>query len=340
MSASAPDVPPSVIVGYGRAGRDLHHTALRTLFGPAHRVLAVDPRPVADPGPGGRWMPSLEDAMTHLDTLGTSPADAIFHVATSPSRHLECVEELVLRGARRIIVEKPVACTLADARRVAELGSVATILPVSVWLSSSVTRLAEEAVASGAIGTLRSLHMEQSKPRFRRTIESPVHNSAFEVELPHQLLLALTLGGPFERFLSVLSWPMTLPGRSVPAMGGAVIKLRHESGVTSTLVTDLTAPVRLRRLRLTGSDGEIVADYPLSSDDHHGQLRVSGRTRRTIVPDAPLTNFLESAYAYLSGVSTIAPRGELPLHVRSAELLERASETASDVPALDMELAW
>jgi len=303
-------------------------------------VLAVDPRPVGDPLPGGAWMPSLADATAHLAALGTSPGDAVFHVATSPSRHLECVEELVRRGARRIIVEKPVASTLADARRIAELGRVATILPVSVWLSSSVTQLAEQTVASGAIGTLRSLHMEQSKPRFRRTIESGVHRSAFEVELPHQLLLALTLGGPFERFLSVVSWPMTLPERSVPAMGGAVIKMRHESGVTSTLVTDLTAPVRLRRLRLTGSHGEIVADYPLSCDDHHGQLRVSGRTRRTIVADEPLTNFLQSAYAYLSGAATVPPRGELALHVRSAELLELASDSATHVPALDMALAW
>jgi predicted dehydrogenase len=332
--------PPSVIVGYGRAGRGLHHTALQSLFGPSHPVLAVDPRPPAGPPEDAHWLPSLDDAIAHLESSGTGVAEAVFHIATCPTLRRGYVEHLVQRGARRIIAEKPIAGTTDDARRIAELAGAATILPVSLWLSSRVTRLAEEIVNTGAIGDVRSLHIEQCKPRFRRTIESAVHGSAFEVELPHQLLLALELGGPFEELLSAVAWPMRLPSRSLHAMGGAVIKLRHGTGVTSTLVSDLTAPYRLRRLRVIGSKGEIVADYPVSSDDHHGQVRVSGRSHRTIVNDDPLCSFLGLAYAYFAGVIPTPPRGDLALHVKSAELLQRASASATHLPALDMELAW
>ena len=148
----------SVIVGYGRAGSGLHHRSLRTLFGHEHPVLAVDPLPVTEPVPGGHWMPSLADAIAHLEASGTSAAEAVFHVATCPSLRPDYVEELVERGARRIILEKPIATTTVDARRIARFADVVTLLPVSVWLASRVTRLTEEIILSGEIGEVRGLH--------------------------------------------------------------------------------------------------------------------------------------------------------------------------------------
>lgn len=329
----------SVIVGYGRAGRGLHHRALSALFGQDHPVLIVDPRPVLDPLPGGHWVGSLADGMSYIQSSGVELAKVVFHVTTSPMMHLSCVEELVDRGARFIILEKPVASTLDEAYRIVELGRRATILPVSVWLSSRVTHFVEEILRSGQIGELCSLYMEQSKPRFRRTMEADSHRSAFEVELPHQMLLALWLAGASEEVLSVHSWPMEMLGRTLPSMGGAAVEMLHESGVKSTLITDLTAPLRLRRLRAVGSLGEIVADYPVSQDDDFGQVRVSGSTQRVVIPDAPLSRFVEEAYQHFSE-QTPPPRGGLDLHLQSAELLERISGCANPVPTRRLELAW
>ncbi len=180
-----------------------------------------------------------------------------------------------------------------------------------------------ELLAAGRIGELTELHFEQSKPRFRRSMRHCGHRSAFEVELPHQVLLALHLAGAVEELVEARAWdsPLCSP------LGGAVMVLRHASGATSTLVSDLTSPVRIRRLRLTGTAGEIVADYPVGSEDDFGQVRVVGEDREVLV-DAPLTQFIERVYAHAAGVGP-PPLAPLSDHVSVIALLERAAAMSS-----------
>ncbi|MFD9125806.1 Gfo/Idh/MocA family protein [Kitasatospora sp. NPDC059571] len=322
--------PPSVIVGYGHAGRDLHHQALRSLYGADFQVLAVDPG-LAEAPPGTRLLPSLRAAAE-----AGPVAETVFHVATPPGEHLGCVEELVALGARRIILEKPIAPTSAESRKLCELAGQATILPVSVWPNSKVTERVREIVASGEIGEPVALYMEQSKPRFGRTGSSDSHRTAFQVELPHQVLLALHLAGEDARILSSPSWPMPLPDRSVPAMGGALLRLEHAGGIVSTLLSDLTSPSRRRHLRVTGTRGEVLADFPVSTDDAFGQVRVSGRPGRAVIEDAPLTAFVAGAYQHFTAGGPLPP-ADLRLHHRSIELLEEAH--ARSVPTELEELA-
>lgn len=322
--------PPSVIVGYGHAGRDLHHQALRSLHGADFEVLVVDPALTEAP-PGTRLLPSLRAAAE------AGPVEeSIFHVATPPRDHLGCVEELVALGARRIILEKPIAPTSAESRKLCELAGEATILPVSVWPNSKVTERLRQIVADGEVGEPVALYMEQSKPRFGRTGASDSHRTAFQVELPHQVLLALHLAGDATRILSSPTWSMPLPDRSVPAMGGALLRLEHVGGMVSTLLSDLTSPSRRRHLRLTGTRGEILADFPVSTDDAFGQIRIAGRPGRAVIEDAPLTAFIESAYAHLTGEGPLPP-ADLLLHHRTIELLEEAQARA--VPTELEELA-
>jgi len=117
---------------------------------------------------------------------------------------------------------------------------------------------------------------------------------------------------------------MRLPTGELPTMGGAKVRLRHASGVLSTLVTDLTSPIRLRRLRITGTEGAIVADYPISADDDFGQVWVSGERDREVMADAPLSTFLARAYEYLAGNGP-APACALDHHVAAIELIESAA---------------
>lgn len=313
-----------MIVGYGHAGRDLHHAALRTLHGADTTVFVVDPA-LREAPPGVRLLPSLRAA------ADCGPmADTVFHVTTPPGAHVDCAERLVGLGARRIILEKPIAPTSAQSGRLCELAEDATILPVSVWPNSRVTGEVESVIASGEIGEPVALFMEQSKPRFGRTSSSDAHRTAFEVELPHQVLLALHLAGARATMLSSASWAMPLPDRVIPAMGGAVLRLEHENGTVSTLLSDLTSPARRRHLRVTGTKGEVLADFPVGADDPFGQIRISGRPGRTVVEDAPLTRFVEAAYACFSGTGPPPPAG-LALHHRSIGLLEQARDRA--VPA-------
>ncbi|MFG2263764.1 hypothetical protein [Streptomyces sp. NPDC048720] len=327
----APERPAAVpvILGYGRAGRDLHHRSLRVLAErgcrPASDVVVVDRVRPVDPPPGIRWRRSLAEA---LATLG-SPASAVVHIATPVGGRVQAVRALAAAGVRRAIMEKPYAETPAAARELtaAVRDSGIELLPVAVWPSSTVTRHVGALVAAGRIGRLVSLHFEQSKPRFRRSLDNTAHSSAFEVELPHQVLLALHLGGDAE-VAEAGAWPLSTSAGTAPALGGAMLRLRHRGGLVSTLVSDLTSPVRVRRLRLRGTEGEIVAHYPISGDDPFGQVQVTGQRDRTVCPDAPLTAFIENCYRFFDGTGERPDGTDPQLHLRVTELLAAASAAA------------
>lgn len=310
-----------VIVGYGRAGRDLHHASLRHLGRP--EIVAVDPRPVA--APGVMWLPTLAAALERVDL-----ERAVFHVTTPVADHHAVVGWLAAAGARNVVLEKPIAATSGEARAIAALGGHTRILPVGVWLSSAVTRRIEEAIADGVIGEVRSIRMEQMKPRFTRSAGAVGAAQATEVELPHQLLLALHLGGGPGELADTITWGMQLPdGTELPGAGGVDVTLRQPNRVTTRLMSDLTCPVRLRRLRVTGTEGTLVAHFPISSDDHTGQIILPGQERE-LVRDLPLTQFLDNAYRYFAGESE-PPPGDLALHVRVAELVEEATQHARTI---------
>ncbi|GAB3862815.1 Gfo/Idh/MocA family oxidoreductase [Micromonospora andamanensis] len=324
------DLQP-VIVGYGRAGRDLHHRALRPFLDPHDTVIVVDPRPVPAQ-PGIRWVATLAEAARALHAMSVPMRRAVFHLTTPPAAHLAGVEHLVALGARQVILEKPIATSVAEARRIADLSSDIAIMPVSVWLESTTTAVVERAVAAGEVGRVTTLHMEQSKPRFRRNLAATdAHTTPFDVELPHQMLLALHLAGADAAVESAVRWPMSSCDKYGHVMGGAAVTLTHGSAVTSTLLSDLTAPIRRRRLVVTGTHGQIVADYPLSSEDDYGQVRIRGRGDRQIVRDLPLSQFVRAAYDSRRGASP-PPRGDLGMHVRSIELLDQARSTAVTIP--------
>ena len=323
-----------VIVGYGHAGRDLHHRCLLDLaergLAPRGEVLVVDPRPPASLPPATCWLPTLQDALDVLSHV----EDGVFHVTTPVGAHVPAVETLLAAGAKRIVMEKPVTRTSAEARRLAAEASAAgaSIIPVSVWPSSFVTRRVMDLIIAGRIGTPIGLNMAQNKPRFRRsaadTSHEAGHRSAFEVELPHQVLLALHLGGPADDVIDAASWDMRLPDRSLPGMGGARVRLQHGGGFVSKLSTDLTSPMRQRRLTVTGTAGAIVADYPISGEDDFGQVWISGERDRHVLPDGPLSRFLEQAYAYLAGTGP-APNAGMDSHIAAIELLEQAVRLAA-----------
>jgi len=323
----------TVIVGYGHAGRDVHHRALETMFGPGHPVVAVDPQP-RDGRPGAPLVPSLPAAIA---AIGGDLASAIVHVTTPPIAHVPCVEDLVRHGARRIVLEKPVADSAAGSARLRELAADAHIEPVSVWPHSRITDRVVALMRAATIGRPTSLRMEQSKPRFARSAASHAHQGAFDTEMPHQVLLALYLASPVTAVTDACTWPMVLAGGPVPTLGGAVIRLVHANGVTSTLTTDLTATVRRRHLDVTGTGGEIHADYPLDAHEPYGQVRLVGQPSREILRDAPLDQFLRAAYHRFRTDGPPLPAG-LDLHHRVIEILDTARAIAVPIDLGDKEL--
>lgn len=309
-----------VIVGYGRAGH-LHQRCLSDAVGGTIDMVIADPVKPKNLPPGAIWLPSLPEVLQVID-----PHLAVFHVTTPVQEHVRAVEILVDAGAEHIILEKPMAATGEQARRIAEVARErADLAPVEVWTASAVTQKIMGIISDGSLGEITALRFEQHKPRFTRSSDDRAHDSAFQVELPHQILLALYLVGPAAKVQDVRVWPMAYPGGPcLPDRGGVRLALLHRNGVQSVLVSDLSSPVRMRRLQILAAN-DLTAHFPIGDDDI-GCMRTPGQ-RWTFVNDAPLTQFISSAYIRFAKKS-VTPDVDLSLHLQSMAILDEAREKA------------
>ncbi|AXB48006.1 hypothetical protein [Amycolatopsis albispora] len=318
----------TLVLGLGRAGAALHlpvlarigETGLPGVFAD-HPILAYDPRPVELPHLSRvRVAASLGEAMGRVD-----PGSAVAHLCTPPGSRLNLLEELARNGFRRFIVEKPLGTGRRELDRIGVLRRrfglrIAVVAP---WLSASLTERLVKLARSGEFGSLRSLTVNQHKPRFHRSLTNPGHSNACEVELPHAVPVALRLAGPAE--LVEAEWSdMACDGREIPRLGGASLTLRHDGGVLSRLRSDLTSPIRERSISLSFDHGIVTGHYPLSCEDDHAQLEVVSphRIEREVFRDDALTAFFLRTYrAFRDGLPT-----GIEVHERAARLLIEAKE--------------
>ncbi|MFJ6480558.1 MULTISPECIES: Gfo/Idh/MocA family protein [unclassified Streptomyces] len=308
----------TVLVGYGHAARDLHRTAIEEsdLRYAVDEIVAVDPR-----SPQAHDLPVYA---TLQDLPGITASD-VFHVTVPPADHAAVVEEIVELGGKRIIVEKPLTTDGNTARRMAKAcaGAGASLYPVGIWnFSSGVDRLRRDLDRGG-----KPLHyeFEQSKDRVGRTLSNTSHSSAFEVELPHQVLAAIWTFGEIEDVLQASSRSLWADGRELPHAGGAYVVVRHRSGVMGTLVGHLDKELRTRRLRVACSGGDLRVDLPLTKADRSSFYHDStGRIHE--IPDRPLTECLVSAYT--AGPAEGQARFNVDMHVHCIDVLEAARRRA------------
>lgn len=315
----------TLIVGLGRSGAGLHLpvlTRLRRRHGfpfSDHPIVGCDPQPVRVPDEHGViTLGSVAAAAAALPTEQT-----VVHVCTPPADRAATLARVAEAGFRHLVVEKPLATDLAELALIEALRTRhrLNLVVVSHWLGATLTRRLSRLVRCGEFGPLRSITVDQDKPRFGRSAHGAGHPSAFDVEIPHSLALALALAGPAD--LDDAGWQdLTVVGPPVARLGGAWLTLRHHSGVRSTLRSDLTSPVRRRRLVMDLAGTTATAHFPVSADDHHAQLRV-GTGRREVFEDEALSTFLLSCYRYVAGVGE-PPPGDLGLHAAVVRLLHEA----------------
>ncbi|MEU3609764.1 Gfo/Idh/MocA family oxidoreductase [Streptomyces sp. NPDC035033] len=317
-----------LIVGLGRSGAGLHLRALRTARdrspdawrGP---VIAVDPRPgERAPVPDGVTVtPSLERARALLP-----PDRAVVHVCTPPATRLAVLAELCAAGYRDLIVEKPLAVGAGERAAVAELCARhgLRLAVVAHWPASALADRLRELIASGRFGRLLRVDIAQHKPRFTRSLRADDgHPTAFDVELPHSLGLVLSLVGPAETTGARLT-DLRVGETVRPGLGSALLELRHANGVRTRIVSDLTAPVRERRIALAFERGTAVGHFAPSDADDHVQLDVGGR--REVFRDDALAAFLLRTYARFAGVPAEDPSwaADLALHADAVRLVDEA----------------
>src|SRR5699024_2943724 len=162
---------------------------------------------------------------------------------------------------------------------------------VAHWLDSRLTERLAEIVRNRALGAVRSISFVQHKPRFARslaTADSPRvddpragnlkagHPTAFDVEVPHALGVALHLAGTAELARAELT-DMCCTESVCRDMGRAQLTLHHTNGVVSDIDSDLTSPIRERRITVECTAGQVTGHYPVSDQDEYAQITMGGQ---------------------------------------------------------------
>lgn len=320
----------TLIVGNGDAGSRLHGPCVRKAAMLERAVHFVSGRiGVVEPDSArcrsGRWPAFASMA----DVKGFSPAKTVVHVATSPLKRVACVSDALAMGFQMFVLEKPlVGCTaeLPDLRRMVSQYN-AEIIVNYPWLATPLTRRIREAIVLDGHGALRHVLTTQLKSRAGRAAAS--NGSAFDIETPHQVSLALHLAGPRAVVLDASTVPLSVAGQIFPHMGGVNMVIDHGSTITYVR-SDLAAVARERRIQMSFEDGcRLNGWYPADGTDHRQVLRLYDRKGRLLAEEDfyedPITTLLAEAYQFFCGYGP-KPIADFDLGVLTEELISTAKQ--------------
>ncbi|WP_371574574.1 Gfo/Idh/MocA family oxidoreductase [Streptomyces sp. NBC_01314] len=323
----------TLIVGLGRAGLGLHVPVLRRT-----RATAVDTfadHPIVGVDPEHSSLDRQREDLLIVDSLRRArelldPAHTVVHLCTPPAVRAEVLREVAELGFRRILLEKPLAGDRGALQTVLHLARAheLRLSVVAPWLHSALTQCLVQIVADGSLGAVRSVSVTQHKPRFRRSLGSSSHTSAFDVEAPHAVGVLLRLLGDAQ-VCGAACADLQVAEVTVPRMGGMRLELLHDGGARSEVVSDLSSPVRQRRIVLDMAGGSVVGHYAVGQNDDFAQLEITrdGSTVREVLRDDSLTSCLTRAYRrFVDDADT----DDLDLHVRTVQLLDEAKRLAAD----------
>lgn len=243
------------------------------------------------------------------------------------------LETLIRYGFRRFLVEKPLVLTIDELRWLEdiverELIEVGVTMP---WLSSAVTTRLAEHVGDAAAGQLRLIESVQDKARFARALRVVDHPSAFDVELPHAIAVALHVAGEPAEVASVSCEDLCCADGIVPNLGAAEIELKQAGGVTTRLRSRLDAPFRRRFVRLAFEKRVVTGYYAVSGDDPYAQVEVhdleTDVREREVFSDDPFPRLIGDWYRYFAGLRP-RPLSDIRLNASVVRVLAAAREQA------------
>ncbi|WP_262403569.1 oxidoreductase [Actinomadura sp. CNU-125] len=316
----------------GRAGHRLHLPSLAKVRDVAPGLLAPVPIVAFDP-----FRPPVADAAT-VDSLEDAarrcpPDRTVVHLCTPPHVRAAMLDRLAGLGYRKIIVEKPLAVDLVGLAAIARIrrrwGLDITV--ATHWLDSALTRRLRTAVAGRRFGELRGIRVVQNKPRFTRAPAPTRPRSTSRCRTPSP---SPSTSPGLLRVVDA-SWDdLVIGDHRAPRLGRARLRLAHRTGVRTEIDSDLTSPVRERRITLDFDDGVLIGHYPCSDADHTAQLRTvrpGGEATWTAFDDDAFPAFLGRTYERYATTAP-APHGTLPLQVDAVRLLTEAKRLCAGVP--------
>jgi predicted dehydrogenase len=318
----------TLIVGLGRSGAGLHLPALTRARASQPAGLPFDSRPFITFDTRIGMEPLLGTVRTGSLAAAaamTDPASTVVHLCTPPTVRAEVLTELARHGFRKILIEKPMA---SDERSLDQIEGLRRhhdleLAVVTQWLVSTLTARIKRVLREGQYGSLRSIRMVQRKPRFSRSQATDGHPTAFDVEMPHSVGVALDIAGDAQ--VRDAGWAdMTFGDVIIPRLGEAWLELDHAAGVRTVIHSDLTAPDRERRITVELDGATLTGHYPSSGADDYSQLKIStgGHDVREIFPDEALSTFMAMCYQRFAGTVPGALDADL---ARSAEVVRLIS---------------
>lgn len=290
------------LIGYGLAGAVFHAPLIAATPGLAlAAVVTGDPdraRRARQEHPGVRVVARAEELLADAASL-----DLV--VVASPNRTHVPLATAALRAGLPVVVDKPLAGTVAEAETLVELAAsrdlLLTVFHNRRW--DGDFRTLRSLLAEGALGEV--WRYESRFERWRPTRKGGWRESPDPAEVggvlydlgSHLVDQAVQLFGPVTRV-----YAETAARRGDTADDDTFLALRHADGVHSHLWMSATAARLGPRLRVLGSRGGYVK-YGL--DPQEGALRAGRRPE----PDAPWGTEPERAWG------TLGAEGEEPTPV-------------------------
>lgn len=326
-------MPTTALVGVGYWGPNL----LRNLVAMAgiENVIAVDSSVerlarVCAVYPGLACVPSLDDALDRYDL------DAVV-VATPVSTH-HALAMQALRAGCHVLVEKPLAASVAQGRELVEYADAAglTLMVGHTFLFSPRVRRMEQAVAEGTLGRLQYAKSSRlNLGQYQRDV-SVVWDLA-----PHDFSILFRVLGEFPesvqtagrvvlgRQLDVAFMTMTFPSGAVAAVDVSWLspsKVRNTVFVGDERMMvyddlDAEAPVKIY-------DKGVVVTEPENFGEHQLTYRHGDVLAPYIEPREPLATEIAHFLACASGNAACESDGVFGLSV--VEALEAAERSWRD----------
>ena len=249
------------LAGYGLAGRQIHAPLIRAE--PGVRLATVvtsnaDRQAQArEDNPGVQVLPRL------ADLWAKAAEHDLLVVATPTGTHVE-VGLAAVAHRLPLVVDKPVASTAAQGRRLvaaaAEAGVLLSVFQNRRWDSDTLT--IERLLTAGELGAVHRFEsrFERWRPEARagawREETSPSEGGGILLDLgSHVVDQALALFGPAERVFAEVA--ARRPGS---VEDDAFIAVFHRGGVTSHLWVSAVAAIPGPRVRVLGSAGAYVQE--------------------------------------------------------------------------------
>lgn len=299
----------TLIVGFGRSGRDLHLHCLRKLQHAASNGTPLREVGVVEVGPAAlraREVPGIEVFGSVAEARRCFDEETVVHVCTPPSTHFAVIREAARHGYTRLIVEKPLVARVTDLPALRALVGEhrLDLFVVANWLSSALTARLLSVLETPPDRAWSRLTISQLKPRFTRSLSHSGEETVFDVEIPHQMALSVLFGGRSLAVRRVDCSDMVVNGSRLAHMGQATITLEDARGRVIVVHSDLTSPIRQRSVEVQFTDGaRVVGYYPCTEADSYSQLLTfhdgaDRPSRRELLPDDPLSAFIHEVYGY------------------------------------------